>query len=129
MQAHGWAAGIAAWVAGVPVAWLEAGQCAHRRQSAGYQPPPRLQHLIRVRHQLCAFPGCGRAARRCDLDHTIPYHLGGRTCECNLAPLCRKHHQAKQTPGWRLDQPQPGIMTWTTPGGRRYTTYPAVYPG
>ena len=113
---------------GVPVRWLEAGACAHRRQSAGYRPPPWLQHVIRVRQQLCVFPGCGRAARRCDLDHTIPYHRGGRTCECNVAPLCRKHHQAKQARGWRLDQPQPGIMIWTTPSGRRYTTGQASYP-
>jgi hypothetical protein len=87
-----------------------------------------LQHLIGVRQQLCMFPGCGRAARRCDLDHTIPYHRGGRTCECNMAPLCRKHHQAKQAQGWWLEQAQPGIMTWTTPSGRRYTTHPTVYP-
>ena len=119
---------LAAWVAGVRLQWLESGVCAHRRESASYRPPPALQHLIRVRQQLCVFPGCGRAARRCDLDHTIPYHLGGRTCECNLAPLCRKHHQAKQTQGWMLDQPEPGIMIWTTPAGRRYITYPSVYP-
>jgi len=119
---------VAAWVAGVRLLWLESGVCAHRRESASYRPPPALQHLIRVRQQLCVFPGCGRAARRCDLDHTIPYHLGGRTCECNLAPLCRKHHQAKQTRGWMLDQPEPGIMIWTTPSGRRYITYPSVYP-
>jgi hypothetical protein len=42
--------------------------------------------------------------------------------------LCRKHHQAKQAQGWRLDQPEPGIMIWTTPSGRRYTTRPASYP-
>jgi hypothetical protein len=115
-------------VAGVRLQWLESGVCAHRRESASYRPPPALQHLIRVRQQLCVFPGCGRATRRCDLDHTVPYHLGGRTCECNLAPLCRKHHQAKQTHGWKLDQPEPGIMIWTTPAGRRYITYPSVYP-
>ena len=120
--------GIAGWVTGVPVAWLEAGQCAHRRQSAGYRPPLRVQHLVRERQQLCVFPGCGRAARRCDVDHTVPYHRGGRTCECNLAPLCRKHHQAKQARGWALEQPQPGIMIWTTPSGRRYTTQPTSCP-
>jgi hypothetical protein len=27
-----------------------------------------------------------------------------------------------------LDQPEPGIMIWTTPAGRRYITYPSVYP-
>ena len=126
----GWgrAVGVAAWVAGVRLEWLESGVCAHRRECAGYRPSPSLRHLIRVRQQLCVFPGCGRAARRCDLDHTIPYHLGGRTCECNLAPLCRKHHQAKQTQGWTLDQPEPGIMIWTVPSGRRYITCPSVYP-
>ncbi len=112
----------------MPLAWLEIGRVRSWRESASYRPPPSLQHLIRVRQQLCVFPGCGRAARRCDLDHTIPFHLGGRTCECNLAPLCRKHHQTKQTPGWRLDQPQPGTMAWTTPSGRRYTTNPTTYP-
>ena len=120
--------GSLAWMAGLPWQWLESGVCAHRRESASYRPPPSLQHLIRVRQQRCAYPGCGRAGRRCDLDHTIPYEQGGRTCECNLAPLCRKHHQAKQAPGWHLEQPQPGIMVWTTPSGRRYITYPTAYP-
>ena len=117
-----------AWVARIPLQWLERGECSHRRESASYRPPPSLQHLIRIRQQLCAYPGCGRAARRCDLDHTIPYHRGGRTCECNLAPLCREHHQAKQTRGWSLAQPQPGVLVWTTPSGRSYTTYPSSYP-
>jgi hypothetical protein len=117
-----------AWVARIPLEWLETGECSHRRESASYRPPPSLQHLIRIRQQMCAYPGCGRAARRCDLDHTIPYHRGGRTCECNLAPLCRKHHQAKQTQGWTLEQPQPGVLVWTTPSGRSYTTHPSTCP-
>ena len=113
----------------VRLEWLESGGCAHRREVAGYRPSVMLEHLIGVRQQVCAFPGCQRAARRCDLDHTIPYDQGGRTCECNLAPLCRRHHQAKQAPGWHLDQPEPGTMIWTTPSGRTYTTHPSVYPG
>jgi len=68
---------------------LETGVCAHRRESAGYRAPGSLRHLIRVRQQSCAFPGCGRPARRCDLDHTVPHDAGGRTCECNLAPTCK----------------------------------------
>jgi HNH endonuclease len=67
-------------------------------------------------------PYCRRPATRCDLDHTIPYDQGGRTCECNLAPLCRRHHQAKQAPGWQLDQCEPGRMTWRLPNGRVYQT-------
>jgi hypothetical protein len=46
----------------------------------------------------------------------------------NLAPLCRRHHQAKQTRGWTLEQPQPGVLVWTTPSGRSYTTCPTTYP-
>jgi hypothetical protein len=110
------------------LAWLETSGCAHLRESAGYRPAPSLRHLIRIRQRTCAFPGCGRPARGCDLDHTVPYEQGGRTCECNLAPLCRSHHQAKQTSGWRLDQTQPGQMTWQLPSGRRYTTGPSAYP-
>jgi uncharacterized protein DUF222 len=120
---------VAGWLAGVRLEWLETAGCAHRRESAGYRPAPSLRHLIQIRQSRCAFPGCGRPARGCDQDHTVPYEQGGRTCECNLAPLCRTHHQAKQAHGWRLDQPRPGIMTWTTPSGRRYTTGPSVYPG
>jgi hypothetical protein len=125
----GLSAGVAASLAGVRLEWLETAGCAHRRESAGYRPAPSLRHLIQIRQSRCAFPGCGRPARGCDQDHTVPYEQGGRTCECNLAPLCRTHHQAKQAHGWRLDQPRPGIMTWTTPSGRRYTTGPSVYPG
>jgi len=118
----------AAWVADVPLQWLETGGCTHERESGCYRPPLSLQHLIRIRQQRCAFPGCGRPARLCDLDHTVPYHRGGRTCECNLAPLCRRHHQAKQAPGWRLEQRRPGVLTWTTPSGRAYTIRATVYP-
>jgi len=49
------------------------------------------------------------------------------TCECNLAPLCRRHHQAKQAPGWRLTQDQPGRMTWQLPHGRSYATTSELY--
>jgi len=121
-------AAVLAWVAGIRLEWLESAGCTHWREWGGYRPPASLQHLIRVRNRTCAFPGCGRPARRCDLDHSRPYHRGGRTCECNLAPLCRRHHQAKQAHGWWLEQPRPGVLTWTTPSGRRYTTRATSYP-
>jgi hypothetical protein len=103
------------------------GEPADRNPDA-YRPASRLRHLIEVRHRTCSFRGCRRAAERCDLDHTIPHHLGGATCRCNLAPLCRRHHQAKQAQGWRLDQPQPGVLLWTLPHGRRYWVEPDPYP-
>ncbi len=101
--------------------------CDHRTEEFRYQPGQRLQNLIRARTTTCSAPGCRRPAARCDLDHTIPYDHGGRSCECNLAPLCRHHHRCKQAEGWRLEQITPGIMRWTTPAGRHYTTTPTTY--
>jgi hypothetical protein len=107
---------------------LERGTCSHARASAGYVPPARLRHLVRVRQRRCSFRGCRRPAIHCDLDHTIPFEAGGLTCECNLAPLCRRHHRAKQAPGWHLTQDQPGVMTWRLPSGRTYTSTSDRYP-
>ncbi len=107
---------------------LETGTCTHQRRSAGYRPPDSLNHLIKIRQRTCSFPGCRRAARFCDLDHTMAYDKGGTTCECNLAPLCRRHHRAKQTFGWRLVQTEPGRMTWQLPHNRSYQTMGEPYP-
>jgi hypothetical protein len=107
---------------------LAANSCDHAGATAAYRPSPGLRHLVDIRHATCAYPGCRRPAARCDADHTVAYHRGGRTCLCNLAPLCRKHHAAKQTSGWYLEQASPGVMTWTTPAGRRYAVGPSDYP-
>jgi hypothetical protein len=121
---------VTRWAAGLRerLLVLESGRCRHTRQAPGYVPPPRLRHLVMVRQRQCAFPGCRRPARQCDLDHTTPFENGGLTCECNLAPLCRRHHRAKQAPGWRLTQDQPGVMTWRLPSGRSYETVGEPYP-
>jgi Domain of unknown function (DUF222) len=104
------------------------GTCGHARAEPGYRPSPKLQHLVKVRNARCTAPGCGRPAARCDLDHTIAWHQGGLTCECGLAPLCRHHHRCKQAQGWRLEQPEPGVLIWHTPAGRTYATAPTQYP-
>jgi hypothetical protein len=108
---------------------LTSGDCDHACETPAYQPPAALRHLVNLRHTTCVFPGCRRPATQCDTDHTIAYQTGGKTCLCNLAPLCRHHHQVKQTPGWALEQTTSGTLTWTTPSGRHYTTGPASYPG
>ena len=104
------------------------GTCDHEQAEPGYKPSRKLQHLIRARNARCTAPGCGRPAARCDLDHTIAWDQGGRTCECGLAPLCRHHHRCKQAEGWRLEQPEPGVLVWHTPAGRTYVTGPTKYP-
>jgi hypothetical protein len=108
--------------------YFETGACAHPRQERHYRPSRHLNHLMAIRTPHCTQPGCAQPAHRCDLDHTVAYHRGGRTCECNLGPLCRHSQQVKQTPGWHLDQSTPGTYTWTLPSGRAYTTSPYRYP-
>jgi hypothetical protein len=112
----------------VTITALARGSCDHRHEEPGYEPSRRLRHLLRARTATCSAPGCRRPAAQCDLDHTVPYDQDGRTCECNLAPLCRHHHRCKQAERWRLEQPSPGVMCWTTPAGRHYVTTPATYP-
>ena len=34
----------------------------------------------------------------------------------------------KQAEGCRLAQPEPGVLVWRTPAGRRYATTPTEYP-
>jgi hypothetical protein len=104
------------------------GPCDHAQAQRGYRPSRSLRHLVNARNTRCTAPGCGRLAAKCDLDHTTPWHLGGLTCPCNIAPLCRHHHRCKQAEGWWLEQPEPGVLKWRAPSGRTFTTRPAVYP-
>jgi hypothetical protein len=110
-----------------PLIPISRGPCDHAHGQVGYHPARALVHLVRARSATCTAPGCSRPAARCDLDHTTAWDQGGMTCECNLAPLCRHHHRAKQAQGWRLEQPEPGLLKWRTPSGRTYATSPTRY--
>jgi hypothetical protein len=143
--AHACAAGPRQWPPGqgppgpITLRWLQEflkikkltpvirGPCDHARAEDRYRPSRTLSHRVKARNTTCTATGCGRRATSCDLDHTGPHHHGGLTCECNLAPLCRHHHRCKQADGWRLEQPQPGVLVWHTPAGRTYTTTPTHY--
>jgi Domain of unknown function (DUF222) len=102
------------------------GTCDHTNAENRYTPSRKLGHLVRARTATCPAPGCDAHAYHNDLDHTVP-HPDGPTDECNIAPPCRRHHRVKQAPGWKLEQPEPGVMIWTTPAGRTYTIRPTVY--
>ena len=102
------------------------GTCGHADAEDHYVPSRGLKHLIRARTATCTAPACNAQAVYCDLDHTVPYP-DGPTCQCNLAPKCRRHHRCKQAAGWTVEQPAPGIVRWTVPSGRTYTTAPTVY--
>ena len=122
----GTAAGLAARLA-VLLTPITTGACQHPHAEPGYTPSRTLRHLIQARNTRCTAPGCGRPAAACDLDHTIAWDDSHLTCECNIAPLCRAHHQIKQAPGWKLEQPAPGVLIWTSPSGLTRTTTPSNY--
>jgi hypothetical protein len=110
----------------ITVTPIAKGSCDHRNAEDRYVPSRKLRHLVCARTATCPAPGCGAHAYHNDLDHTVP-HPDGPTDECNIAPPCRRHHRVKQAPGWKLEQPEPGVMIWTTPSRRTYTTKPTVY--
>ncbi|OBI07752.1 HNH nuclease [Mycobacterium sp. E2462] len=95
-----------------------------------YQPSAALERAVRSRDLTCRFPGCGRSAMVCDIDHTIPFNHrspadGGLTVAGNLKCLCRQHHRLKTFGGWRDAQLADGTVVWTSPTGRTYRTAPA----
>jgi len=107
---------------------IAAGGCAHEEASPDYRVPDSMRALVEARDQTCGFPTCRQPAWRCEQDHTIAHRLGGPTCPCNLSPECPRHHHLKHLPSWRLDQPRPGVLTWTTPARLTHTVTSAPYP-
>jgi len=85
-----------------------------------YRPPWPQRRFLRARDQHCRFPGCRRAAIRCEIDHTVDAARGGPTALWNLAHLCQRHHSMKQFTRWRVRQLQRGVLEWTSPTGRVY---------
>ncbi|OMH36879.1 HNH endonuclease signature motif containing protein [Tersicoccus sp. Bi-70] len=103
---------------------------------AQYRIPAALRRALAVRDGTCRFPGCGRSAARCDIDHVTAWADGGSSEPGNLAHLCRKHHVLKHHSGWSVDPgSSAGVpprtapdtaarLVWTSPSGRRYPTEP-----
>jgi hypothetical protein len=104
-----------------------AGGCAHTSASPHYRPPTRMREHVIARDQTCRSAICGQPAWRGDLDHTIAWEKGGATCPCNLGGVCRREHQLKQHPRWKLEQTRPGWFRWTAPSGRTYQVGPQTY--
>ncbi|NPC45370.1 HNH endonuclease signature motif containing protein [Nocardioides sp. zg-1230] len=94
-----------------------------------YAIPDRIREQVVLRDRTCVFPWCTRPARRCDVDHVIPYDHDaeaegrlqpGPTRSDNLACLCRFHHRLKTHSSWRYQTIAPGTFEWTSPHGHRY---------
>jgi hypothetical protein len=90
-------------------------------------------HQIKARTQVradliagtCVFPWCSKPARACDHDHVVAFNhtdpsAGGASCDCNIAPLCRHHHQLKTHAGWRYTPLETGTWLWADPHGQQF---------
>ena len=89
----------------------------------GYAPTVKMRRYVQTRDRHCRFPGCGRPARSCDLDHIVPYPTGA-TDVANLQALCRYHHRIKTHTGWRVERGPNNTTIWISPRGKRYTSRP-----
>jgi len=83
-----------------------------------YRVPAALKRWLAIQQDTCDFPGCGRRAAHCDLDHTRAWADGGTTTVDNLSYRCRTHHTMKHQTKWRVEKP-PGAerAVWTSPTG------------
>ncbi|RJQ74423.1 HNH endonuclease [Pseudonocardiaceae bacterium YIM PH 21723] len=63
-------------------------------------PTPGMRRLLFSTHKTCSAPFCMAAAVTCDIDHCRRHEDGGKTCICNLLPLCRHHHRLKDEGNW-----------------------------
>ena len=79
--------------------------------------PTGLRRMRQLIDQTCTFPGCGKRAVNCDLDHTIDRQFGGRTTLMNLSHLCRNHHRDKHLTKWKITQDETGRIEWKSPTG------------
>lgn len=92
-----------------------------------YRPPQALADYVTVRERVCGFPPCQRDARRCQIDHAIPYEKGGRTSPDNTGPLCTRHHLLKTHTDWTIARQRDGTVRWTSPTGHQYVNEPEDY--
>ncbi|MBX9918722.1 MAG: HNH endonuclease [Mycolicibacterium frederiksbergense] len=90
-----------------------------------YRPSTALTAFVRMRAMTCSFPGCNRAAHRCDLDHLTPWPAGA-THPGNLGPLCRLHHLVKTFAGWTPTAQPDGTIHWSAPTGHSYAKAPGA---
>jgi hypothetical protein len=93
-----------------------------------YTPPVWLKRLVRARDGTCRYFGCTIPAARCDVDH-VTAHPRGPTEDPNLMCLCRHHHRLKQQERWHVTMTEDAVVTWTTPVGDQFTTWPVDHLG
>lgn len=88
-----------------------------------YTPTQALRDRVLARYETCSLPGCNLPAYRCDLDHNVA-HPDGPTCDCNVSPLCRRHHRMRHETPWRVVHRDDHVVVWISPTNRIYLKRP-----
>ncbi len=82
--------------------------------------PPHLRRAVIVRDRHCAAPGCLQPPPACQVHHSIPRKLGGRTKLTNLLLLCTFHHLILvHRWNWTITLNPDGTTTVRSPDGSR----------
>jgi len=79
--------------------------------------PADMHRWLEIRDQTCIFPGCGKRARHCEIDHTKDRQYGGITKVTNLGHMCKKHHMEKHHTLREPEHMPDGTIRWTSPTG------------
>ncbi|MFL6100286.1 MAG: hypothetical protein ACJ71T_10065 [Actinomycetales bacterium] len=101
--------------------------------SPAYRPPPRMGQFVRARDgHHTRFPTS--AATHLELDHVREYRpdqpaAGGPTCPANLAAAGKRDHQLKTDQLIRVSGDANHRLTYITPSGRQYVSYPTAFAG
>lgn len=103
-------------------------EAAATREVSGYVAPDDIKAFVRARDGGCIFPGCTVPARKCQLDHRIPFDDGGKTTAENLFLLCQHHHNLKTDKrAYYLPDPVTGEIVWLFSDGTYRCTQPTGF--
>ncbi|GAA3880121.1 hypothetical protein GCM10022381_22990 [Leifsonia kafniensis] len=91
-----------------------------------YTVPKDLRMWLQTRDGTCRGVNCGQPAATAEIDHTLAFAHGGPTDANNLACLCTACHRLKHASTWNPIGRGNGVIDWTSPTGRVYTTWPAL---
>ena len=98
---------------------------AATRTVNSYSPPEDIKAYVRGRDGTCRFPGCTVSAWKCQIDHRVPFDLGGETTASNLFSLCAHHHNMKtDRRAYYIPDPVTGELVWLFPDGTYQRTDP-----
>jgi hypothetical protein len=91
-----------------------------------YAPPADMRRYLQIRDETCQGIGCTQRATLSEIDHTQAWNTGGETTVNNLVHLCKACHRLKHQSSFSTSQGPNGVLTWTSPGGKKYTSKAAT---